>query len=76
MKTLFEADLNPERILLHLKTFSGIEVKTAENLQAKSLRTFCQKYNPETAIRTSLSDYRKETWLTNVPLYAIGNYFK
>jgi predicted AAA+ superfamily ATPase len=27
MKTLFEADLNPERILLHLKAFSGIEAK-------------------------------------------------
>ena len=53
-----------------------IEVKAAENLQAKSLKTFCQKYKPETAIRTSLSDYRKETWLTNVPLYAIGNYFQ
>ena len=52
-----------------------IEVTAAENLQAKSLKTFCQKYNPETAIRTSLSDYRKETWLTNVPLYIIGNYF-
>jgi len=53
-----------------------IEVKAAENLQAKSLKTFYQKYNPETAIRTSLSDYRKETWLTNVPLYAIESYYK
>ena len=53
-----------------------IEVKAAENLQSKSLKTFCQKYKPQTAIRTSLSDYRKETWLTNVPLYNIGNYFK
>ena len=53
-----------------------IEVKATENLQAKSLKTFCQKYNPETAIRTSLSDYRKENWLTNVPLYAIENYLK
>jgi len=40
------------------------------------LQTFYQKYNPNTAIRTSLSDYRKETWLTNVPLYVIGNYLK
>ena len=53
-----------------------IEIKAAENLQAKSLKTFCQKYNPDTAIRTSLSDYRKETWLTNIPLYAIGNFAK
>ncbi|GHT59468.1 hypothetical protein AGMMS50239_06180 [Bacteroidia bacterium] len=24
------------------------------------------------AIRTSLADYKEETWMTNVPLYAIG----
>jgi len=48
-----------------------IEIKAAENLQAKRLKTFCQKHNPKTAIRTSLSDFRKETWLTNIPLYAI-----
>lgn len=48
-----------------------IEVKAEENLQAKSLKTFCQKYSPKTAIRTSMSDYRKEDWLTNLPLYAI-----
>jgi hypothetical protein len=29
---------------------------------------------PQTAIRTSLSNYRKEDWMTNVPLYIIGNY--
>lgn len=48
-----------------------IEVKASENLQAKSLRMFCKKYSPTTAIRTSLSDFRKEDWLTNLPLYAI-----
>ncbi len=59
-----------------LVQFSGqvipIEVKAAENLQAKSLKTFCQKYSPKTAIRTSMSDYRKEDWLTNIPLYTIS----
>jgi uncharacterized protein len=49
-----------------------IEVKAEENLQAKSLKTFCQKYSPGTAIRTSMSDYREEDWLTNLPLYAIS----
>ena len=24
------------------------------------------------AIRTSMSDYRQESWLTNIPLYAIS----
>jgi len=62
-------------LVQYLNEIIPIEVKAAENLQAKSLRTFCEKHNPKTVIRTSLSDYRKETWLTNVPLYVIGNYF-
>lgn len=49
-----------------------IEVKAAENLQAKSLKSYCQKYEPAYAIRTSMSDYRQEAWLINVPLYAIN----
>ncbi len=49
-----------------------IEVKAAENLQAKSLKVYYQKYQPELAIRMSISDYRKEQWLTNLPLYAIS----
>jgi len=49
-----------------------VEVKAEENLQAKSLKYFCQKYNPPVAVRTSMSDYRKESWLINVPLYGIG----
>ena len=49
-----------------------VEVKAEENLQAKSLKVFYQKYNPQLAIRTSMSDFRKETWLTNIPLYAIN----
>lgn len=48
-----------------------LEVKAAENLQAKSLKNYCLKYKPGHAVRTSLSDYRQEEWLTNVPLYAI-----
>ena len=49
-----------------------IEVKSEENLHAKSLRTFCTKYSPSIAIRTSMSDFRTEDWLTNLPLYAIS----
>ncbi len=50
-----------------------IEVKASENLQAKSLKSFVQKYNTKINIRTSMSDYRKENWLINIPLYSIGN---
>lgn len=49
-----------------------LEVKAAENLHAKSLRVYYQRYEPEIALRTSLSDYRKEKWMTNWPLYAIS----
>jgi predicted AAA+ superfamily ATPase len=49
-----------------------IEVKAEENLQAKSLKCFILK-NPQLhAIRTSMSPYREQDWLTNVPLYGIG----
>lgn len=49
-----------------------LEVKASENLQAKSLKSYCLRYKPKYAIRTSMSDYRKEEWLTNLPLYAIN----
>jgi len=49
-----------------------IEVKAEENLQAKSLKAFKQKYNPPLSIRTSMSDFRKEEWLVNIPLYGIN----
>lgn len=48
-----------------------IEVKAEENLQAKSLKAFVEKYKPKYAVRTSMSDYREETWLINIPLYHI-----
>ena len=48
-----------------------VEVKAQENLRAKSLKTYQEKYSPEVCIRTSMSDYRKEDWLINLPLYAI-----
>jgi hypothetical protein len=49
-----------------------IEVKAEENLQAKSLKVFHQKYSPSISIRTSMSDYREQDWLINLPLYAIN----
>ncbi|TAE35405.1 MAG: DUF4143 domain-containing protein [Sphingobacteriales bacterium] len=49
-----------------------IEVKAEENLKSKSLTTYVQKYAPTTAIRTSINQFRAETWFTNWPLYGIG----
>lgn len=55
----------------HLLSVIPIEVKDEENLRAKSLRAFCDKYNPDYAVRTSMSDYREQDWMTNIPLYNI-----
>lgn len=53
-------------------TIIPLEVKAEENLKAKSLKAFCDKYNPKYAIRTSMSDYREQDWMKNIPLYNIG----
>lgn len=49
-----------------------IEVKAEENLRAKSLKVFCNKYQPNIAIRTSMSNYREQEWMTNIPLWVIS----
>jgi predicted AAA+ superfamily ATPase len=49
-----------------------VEVKSGENLKSVSFKYFCEKYKPTKAIRTSLADYKEETWMTNLPLYAIS----
>lgn len=49
-----------------------IEVKAEENLRSKSLRSYIDRFQPTEALRFSLSGYRKQQHLTNVPLYAIG----
>ena len=48
-----------------------MEVKAEVNLQAKSLKTYKEKYNPKLSVRTSMADYRQEGWLLNLPLYGI-----
>jgi len=50
-----------------------IEVKSGENLQAKSLKSFIKKYNSPLNIRTSLREYKKEENIINIPLYMINN---
>lgn len=48
-----------------------VEVKAEVNLRAKSLKTYQEKFSPDVSVRTSMTDYKKEDWLINLPLYAI-----
>ncbi|MBM3709197.1 MAG: ATP-binding protein [Actinobacteria bacterium] len=49
-----------------------LEVKASENLQSKSLKSYYQKYLPKYSLRVSMSDFRMERWLINIPLYSIN----
>lgn len=48
-----------------------IEVKAEENLRAKSLRQSVTDNPGLHGVRFSMSDYREQDWLTNVPLWAV-----
>lgn len=58
------------------ETVVPVEVKAEVNPRAKSLRMYVEKYSPVMAVRTSMQDYKKESWLVNFPLYAIENLTK
>lgn len=59
-------------VIQHQNNCIPIEVKAEENLKSKRLKLFVDKFLPATVIRTSMNGYRKEDWLTNIPLYAIA----
>ena len=52
-----------------------IEVKAANNVQAKSYRLFCKRYNPKTGIKASLKNIAEnlceETQTISLPLYML-----
>ena len=68
-KSTYEVDF----LIQKGKAVVPVEVKAEENLKAQSLRVYHEKFQPEYAIRTSMSDYREKDWLINLPLYSITN---
>lgn len=59
-------------LIQHSGHFIPIEVKAEENLHSKSLKVFREKYDPPISLRLSMSDYRTQDRLINIPLYAIS----
>jgi predicted AAA+ superfamily ATPase len=47
-----------------------IEVKSADNVRARSLKVFRDKYHPEVAVKISSRDFGFENGLRSIPLYA------
>ena len=48
-----------------------IEVKSSENVKAKSLKVFCQRFNPPTVYRISTKNFGFEGGIKSIPLYAV-----
>lgn len=46
-----------------------IEVKSAENVRSRSLRSYFDRYHPQVCIRTSLAGFQQQEWMQNIPLY-------
>ncbi len=51
-----------------------VEVKANTNLQAKSLKVYREKFEPEISIRTSLADFEINNGLYNIPLFMAGKF--
>ena len=62
-------------IVQHEGKVTPVEVKAEENLRAKSLRQVVSNDPSLHGLRFSMSDYRQEDWLDNVPLYGVESYF-
>lgn len=58
-------------VIQHDGKVTPIEVKAEENLRAKSLRQVVMNNPSLHGVRFSMSNYRSEDWLDNIPLYAV-----
>lgn len=55
------------------KAVIPIEVKASTNIRSQSLKAYCDKYQPDRAIRFSALKYTNQGWMENIPLYAVCN---
>lgn len=69
------AKLEIDFLIQHGCDIVPIEAKAEENLRSKSLSTFVTNHPQLHGVRFSMSDYREQDWLTNIPLYAASVYF-
>jgi predicted AAA+ superfamily ATPase len=68
-----EATAEVDFVFADNKEIYPVEVKAGENLQARSLKVYRERFSPKLAIRTSLANLRINDGLLNVPLYALFN---
>lgn len=71
-----DAKLELDFLIQYKTEIVPIEAKAEENLRSKSLFTFVNSHPNIHGLRFSMSDYREQDWMTNVPLYAVSTYFE
>jgi len=67
-KSVYEVDF----LIQKGKDVIPVEVKAEDNLRAKSLKYYCEKFKPVQAIRTSAAAYREQEWMKNIPLWSVS----
>lgn len=70
-----DSKLEVDFVVQHNGKVTPIEVKAEENLRSKSLKTFMSSHTDLMAIRFSMSKYKEQEWMKNVPLYGIPSVF-
>ena len=70
-----DAKLEIDFLIQHGSQIVPIEAKAEENLRSKSLSSFVASHPEMHGLRFSMSDYREQEWMTNIPLYALSTYF-
>ena len=68
-----EATAEVDFVFTDSRNMYPVEVKAGENLRSRSLKVYRERYAPNLAIRTSLSNLRLDDGLLNIPLFALFN---
>jgi predicted AAA+ superfamily ATPase len=68
-KSVYETDF----VVQMGKSVLPIEIKAEQNLRSKSLKYYYEKFKPPSAVRTSISGAADESWMVNIPIWAIGS---
>lgn len=69
-----DSRLEIDFMVQHKGRVTPIEVKAEENLKSQSLHSFVEKHPELKAVRFSMSPYRDQGWMENIPLYAIDTW--
>lgn len=65
------SQLKIDFLLQHRGKVIPLEVKAEENLRAKSLKNFVEKFSFAHGYRTSMRPYKEQEWIINIPLYGV-----